>query len=59
MQDKFVFTDLTAIIADYKFYADHEQVIDDWLWERECERQGMVLKFCNEETKILFIMRWV
>jgi hypothetical protein len=59
MQDKFVFTELTAIIADYKFYADNEQVIDNWLWERSCERQGMVLKFCDEETKMLFMMRWV
>jgi hypothetical protein len=58
MRDKFVFIGLTALIADYQYYADQEQIIDQWLEQQSCERQGMVLKFCNEKTKILFIMRW-
>jgi len=56
---KFVFTELTAMIADYRYYADHESEIDRWLEERECERTGMVIKFNNEQTKMMFMMRWV
>jgi hypothetical protein len=56
---KFIFNDLTAIIADYKFYAENEQTIDNWLRERSSERTGMVIKFDSEDTKLMFMMRWV
>ena len=58
MIGKFLFNDLTAIIADYKFYAENERTIDDWLRERGSERTGMVIKFDNENTKLMFMMRW-
>ena len=58
MIGKFIFNDLTAIIADYKFYANNERTIDDWLWERDSERTGMVIKFDSENTKLMFMMRW-
>lgn len=59
MIGKFIFNDLTAIIADYKFYSENEQIIDNWLWERDSERTGMVIKFNSEDTKLMFMMRWV
>lgn len=51
-------SNLVAIIADYKFYADHELEIDNWLYEYNCQREGMVIKFCNEKIKMMFIIRW-
>jgi hypothetical protein len=56
---KFLFNDLTAIIADYKYYADNESVIDEWLENYNSERTGMVIKFDSEHTKMMFMMRWV
>ena len=41
------------------FYADHERVIDAWLWDRDCKREGMVVTFCDEQSKLMFILRWV
>ena len=57
MDVKFLFNGLTAIIVDYKFY--DELIIDKWLQERECIRQGMVITFPNEQTKLMFILRWL
>lgn len=59
MIGKFVFTDLTAIIADYKYYADNEFSIDNWLEKHNSERTGMVINFDSEHTKMMFMMRWV
>jgi hypothetical protein len=56
---KFVFNELTAICGDYKFYAANEPSIDKWLWEYGCKRQGMVITFCDEQAKIMFMLRWV
>ena len=57
--NKFAFNGLTAIIGDYKFYADNEPSIDEWLWERGCKRQGMVITFCDEQAKLMFMLRWI
>lgn len=53
---KFVFTGLTAMIVDYKSYDEH--IVDKWLWKRGCLRQGMVITFCDEESKLMFMLRW-
>ena len=46
------------MIVDYKFYADNEKKIDDWLDQNWCERQGMVITFSDENTKLMFMLRW-
>ena len=58
MTDKFIFYNLSAMIADYKFYADNEKEIDEWLEDIKCQRQGMTINFCDENTKLMFILRW-
>jgi hypothetical protein len=58
VKSRFIFTDLTALIADYMFYTDNQIEIDQWLEDSDCERTGMVIKFNNEKIKILFMMRW-
>lgn len=59
MADKFIFTDLTAIIADYKYYTMNELAIDEWLENHDSERKGMVIKFADEQIKMMFVMKWV
>jgi hypothetical protein len=56
--NKFVFNNLSAIITDYNFYADNEVIIDNWLNEHWCSRTGMVINFWDEQTKVLFMLRW-
>lgn len=58
MKDRFIFRDLIAIIADYKYYSDNEFSIDTWLEKHDSERIGMVITFNNEQTKTLFVLRW-
>ena len=58
MAVKFVFNGLTAIITDYKSYADNVDNIDDWLQEQGCDRKGMVITFCSEQAKLMFVLRW-
>lgn len=58
MKNKFIFFDDSAIIEDYNYYTDNAQIIDDWLYEHNSERTGMVIKFCDERIKTLFILRW-
>jgi hypothetical protein len=58
--DKVMFyNNLSAIITDYKFYADNEEIIDRWLNDHWCSRTGMVINFWDEKTKVLFILRWL
>jgi hypothetical protein len=56
---KFIFHNLSAVIADYKFYSDNEEIIDTWLNDRWCSRTGMVINFWDEKVKVLFILRWL
>ena len=58
VKNKFIFHGTTALIEDYMFYADNEQVIDKWLEDHGCERHGMVIQLVNEKIKMLFILRW-
>lgn len=58
-KEKFVFNELTAIIGDYNYYAQHEVEIDTWLETYNCSREGMVIKFCDDKIKTLFILKWI
>lgn len=58
IKNRFLFSELTAMIADYKFYADNEKEIDNWLWERDSEREGMVIRFSDEKVKMMFMIKW-
>jgi len=55
MKNKFIFHDLTAIIEDYMSYTTD---IDLWLEDHDCVREGMVIKFCDDKIKMLFMLRW-
>ena len=56
--EKFIFTDLSAMIADYGYYTVNELAIDKWLEEHNSYRKGMVVRFDSEQTKMMFMLRW-
>ena len=58
MVDKFVFTDLSAMIADYNYYTMNELAIDEWLEKHNSYRKGMLIRFDSEYTKMMFVMKW-
>jgi hypothetical protein len=55
IKNKFIFYELTAIIEDYMNYSF---AIDEWLEAHDCKRTGMVIKFCDDKTKMMFMLRW-
>lgn len=58
MKNRFIFFDDSAIIEDYNYYTDYAEIIDDWLDVHGCKRTGMIIKFCNDEAKTLFALKW-
>jgi hypothetical protein len=50
----------TLVISDYKFYADYQEEIDDWCWQKfgYHPREGMVVHFKHEQDMTLFLLRW-
>jgi hypothetical protein len=59
MINKFIFFEKNeALIEDYFYYTDHLHEIDDWLYKHNCLREGMNLYFADENTKMLFRLRW-
>lgn len=59
MKNKFVFYKLTALIEDYMYYDEHDEELDMWLENHDCKREGMVINFCDEATKMMFMLKWV
>jgi len=50
----------TLVISDYNFYADHQEEIDDWCWQKfgYHPREGMVIHFKRDQDMMLFLLRW-
>lgn len=49
-----------VIVADYKFYVENEQDINEW-----CDKcvpgwklTGMIVEFMSEEDRLAFLLRW-
>lgn len=57
---KFTFnrTNNSAIIVDYRYYTAHSDEIDEWLWLHNSDRQGMVILFSDEQTRLMFMLKW-
>ena len=58
VNNRFIFLNNTAIIADYKFYHIHTAEIDQWLETHNCSRQGMVIDFADSHASTMFALRW-
>lgn len=58
MKNKFIFNGLNIIIEDYNYYVNHSEEIDDWLDNYNSSREGMVIHLADEQTKMLFMLRW-
>ena len=46
------------ILSDFKFWADHWNELVVWCDEYEAKFDGIVVEFANDETYILFKLRW-
>jgi hypothetical protein len=46
------------VLADYKFWAEHEQELDQWCKKNFCVRKGMTVTALNEYGYILFGLKW-
>jgi len=47
----------SVILADWQFWADHEQELDQWCGQHGARRQGMTVEM-TEEVLTLFTLRW-
>jgi hypothetical protein len=45
-------------LTDYLWYNAHKQALELWIQEHDVEMQGMIIKFCTEQERTLFILRW-
>lgn len=57
--NKFQFYDNKALIVDFMYYTEHIETIDDWLEENDCQRKGMVIEFCNDQVRTMFMLKWL
>ena len=48
----------TFFLADFKFWAEHEQELDAWCAKNFCVRKGMTATALNEYGYILFGLKW-
>jgi len=48
----------TFFLADFKFWAEHEQELDAWCAKNFCHRKGMVVTAFNDYGYILFGLKW-
>ena len=46
------------VLSDYKYWAEHEQELDQWCEKNFCVRQGMTVTALNDYGYILFGLKW-
>jgi hypothetical protein len=46
------------MLSDIKFWAEHEQELDEWCKKNFCVRKGMTVQALNDYGYILFGLRW-
>jgi hypothetical protein len=46
-----------VILADWRYWTDHEQELDQWCGENHARRQGMTVEM-TEESLTAFVLRW-
>ena len=50
--------DKSFMLSDWKYWAEHEQELDQWCKKNFCVRQGMVVTALNDYGYILFGLKW-
>ena len=52
--------EVSVVIADWKWFVDHEKEINDWLKEMGIVYivKGMTIGFVNERDYLLFKLKW-
>lgn len=46
------------ILSDYKYWAEHQQELDQWCKKNMCVREGMTVTALNDYARTLFLLRW-
>jgi hypothetical protein len=46
------------VLADIKFWAEHEQELDEWCRKNFCVRTGMTVQALNDYGYLLFGIKW-
>jgi hypothetical protein len=46
------------VLADIKFWAEHEQELDKWCAKNFCVRTGMTVQALNDYGYLLFGIKW-
>lgn len=50
--------DIMIVLTDVAFWNAHFEELKDWCDENDCEIQGLTVKFNNEKSLLLFVLRW-
>ena len=60
--DKRITGDLTdkiiVVMSDYRYWAAHVDECEKWCKQYNCEIKGMTIEIPDEDTLLLFVLRW-
>ena len=45
-------------VLDYEWFYTVDKEINEWLTEYKCVMPGMIIKFPDEQTMTMFLLRW-
>jgi len=45
-------------LSDYKFWAEHEEELKQWCKTNACVFQGMTVQYFDDNTLVLFGLKW-
>ena len=46
------------VLVDYNYWIDHTDELMAWCEQNNCVTQGMTVVLPNEETLMLFVLKW-
>lgn len=49
---------ILVVMTDIKYWAENEYDLDLWCREHKCKVKGMTVEIPDEETLLLFTLRW-
>ena len=49
---------ILVVMTDIKYWVEKAEELVDWCQEHNCSVKGMTIEIPNEETLMLFTLRW-
>lgn len=56
--DELVDREKLVVLTDYNYWVDHTDELMDWCKANGAVTQGMTVVFPDEQTLMLFVLRW-